>query len=68
MENVPEDFKKKEFTTSREEFAEVSARLINDVVERVGNDDSDRLYTKLLLSAFSAELMNNLFDDNLEVE
>ena len=68
LENIPEEFKKKEITTSREEFAEITSRLINDIVEKVGEDDEDRMYTRLLLSAFSAAVMIELFDDSLEVE
>ena len=99
--NYPPEFEHKEITTSRIEFAEISARVVNDTLSklsslpdediadlrmllthaevsaRVANDildklsslsDDDIMALRMLLTIFSADIMTELFDNDLEVE
>lgn len=64
------EFADKEITTSRREFAEISARCCNDIVDKfegeLSRHDLERL--RILLTVLSANIMAELFDDELEVE
>lgn len=69
MERFTPEFENKEIVVSRREFAEVSAMVVNDLVDKMGNDLTlgDRTYLRMLLTVCSADIMTELFTD-LEVE
>lgn len=67
MKRTPEEFNKKQITTSREEVAEVIARIINRTLDNLSGSDDVVSQTRLLLSVFGATIIDELFDDTLEV-
>lgn len=69
MERFTPDFENKEIVVSRREFAEISAMATNNLIDGLGEDLTlgDRTYLRMLLTAFSADIMTELFTD-LEVE
>ena len=69
MERFTPEFENKEIVVSRREFAEVSAMVVNNLVDGLGEDLTlgDRTYLRMLLTVCSADIMTELFTD-LEVE
>ena len=67
--NFPPEFEYKEITTSRIEFAEISARVANDILSKLSSlSDEHITELRMLLTIFSADIMTELFDNDLEVE
>ena len=69
MERFTPEFENKEITISRREFADVTAMVVNNFIDGIGDDLAlgERTYLRMLLTALSADLMTELFED-LEVE
>jgi hypothetical protein len=65
------EFAEHEVTISRGEFAEKSARIVNNILEAMEKDNVEMPNNisdiRILLSVFLAELMLDVFDE-LEVE
>lgn len=70
MKKYPPEFEHKEITTSRIEFAEISARVANDILDKLRDSlpEEDIIELRMLLTIFSADIMAELFDNELEVE
>lgn len=68
MRKFPKEFEEKEVVISRKEFAEITATLLNEVVEGCECEDAqEETQLRALLLSFSALLMAEMFQD-LEVE
>ena len=69
MERFTPEFENKEITVSRREFADVSATVINELIDGLGDTLAlgDKTYLRMLLTVLSANIMTELFTD-LEVE
>lgn len=70
MEKYTDEFANEEITTSRQELAEVMARVTNKMIDGLGNDlpIGELTYFRQILTAYSAGVMVELFDTDLEVE
>lgn len=69
MERFTPEFENKEIVVSRREFADVSATVINELIDGLGDTLAlgDKTYLRMLLTVLSANIMTELFTD-LEVE
>ena len=66
-----EEFKNDEVTISRREFAEMSADVINDIVDGMRLSREKDIQMRAMFSAMLAVLMEKMFDeanDKLEIE
>lgn len=66
-----EEFKNDEVTISRMEFVEMSADVINSIVDGMRLSDEKDIQMRAMFSAMLAVLMGKMFDeanDKLEIE
>lgn len=66
-----EEFKNDEVTISRREFAEMSADVINEIVDGMRLSGEKDIQMRAMFSAMLAVLMEKMFDeanDELEIE
>lgn len=64
-----DEFKKDEVQISREEFAQLSARVINAIVDGMKLHGKEDFKARALFTAFLAVIMDELFDScDLDME